>query len=180
MPSGGHNKVYSPEVAERVLSLMREGKILSDIAQVIGVDVETIQTWRMKYPTFGIECSRAQELGFEVQADSLHTIPDTYDDVQRAKLKSENLKWLLARRAAHKYGDRLDINLNQTIDIAAALSEGRRRALPKSDQDDIEDAQLVDPKQIEHIAPSGHQADAAISSSQDGDATDLASDDIFS
>jgi hypothetical protein len=148
MPSGGHNKIFSPDIAKRVIELYSIGTGVTQVAKDIGVDPNTIQRWRLADSLFDEECSRAQELGFEVDADSLKTIPDEIEDVQKAKLKSDNIKWLLARRAAYKYGDRIDLNVTQTVDIGAALTEAKRRVLPPRYPEDIEDAQVVDTKQI--------------------------------
>jgi terminase small subunit-like protein len=71
--------------------------------------------------------------GLEQLADSLLTVADEYDDVQRGRLKSENIRWILSKRKPLTYGDRLEVNLTQTVDIGAALLEAKSRAaLPAS------------------------------------------------
>lgn len=60
-------------------------------------------------------------------ADQLLEIPDTYDDVARAKLKSENIKWLISKRNRKSYGDKLEIDHNHNIDIKAALNSATSR-----------------------------------------------------
>jgi transposase-like protein len=132
MPSGGQNSKFTPENRERVIESLTEGKTLSETASTVGISVSTLSQWRMKDADFDNSCSRAQSIGFEIQADSLLRIPEEIPDVQRARLKSENIRWLLARRAAHKYGDRLEVNLNQTVDIKLALAEARSR-VPQCD-----------------------------------------------
>lgn len=62
-------------------------------------------------------------------ADGLMTVADEVQDVQRARLKSDNAKWLLAKRKPSVYGDKVDIHVTQTIDITGALSEAKKRAL---------------------------------------------------
>lgn len=129
---------------------------------------------------FGSDCSRALELGFEIQADSLHTIADDYHDVQKARLKSDNLKWILARRVPHKYGDRLDINLNQTVDITGALLEARNRStLSLHDPNNIDDAQLVETKSLSDSSASDYKSDAPIETPQKRE-DDAELPDIFS
>lgn len=164
MPSGGHNKVYSPEVAQRIIELFSQGKMVSEVSEIIGVGIDAIQRWRLADAKFDRECSRAQDLGFEIQADTLTTIPDTYIDVQRARLKSENLRWLLARRAAHRYGDRIEVNVNQSVDISAALAEAKQRSI--RDQSEIEDAQVIE---ATALLPAPSTGCESVADRQDGE-----------
>lgn len=60
-------------------------------------------------------------------ADQLLEIPDKYDDVQRAKLKSDNIKWLISRRNRKAYGDKLEVDHNHNVDIRAALDSATAR-----------------------------------------------------
>jgi len=48
--------------------------------------------------------------------------------VDRARLMSDNRKWAASRLNPKVYGDRVDVNMNQTIDIGANLAEARGRA----------------------------------------------------
>jgi hypothetical protein len=62
-------------------------------------------------------------------ADNLLTAHDDIEDVRRARLYSDNVKFLLARQLRHEYGDSIDVNINQTVDIRAAQELGRQRAM---------------------------------------------------
>lgn len=176
MPSGGQNKIRSPENDAIVIERLSQGKSITEAAEAVGVSIGTVQQWRLKDALFDNECSRALDLGYEIQADSLVTIPDTYADVQKARLKSENIRWLLARRAAHRYGDRLEVNVNQTVDIGGAIAEARKRALPTRYPDDIVDAELVEPTALIEHSASDPRSDAP----ETRDANELLSEDIFS
>lgn len=180
MPSGGHNNKYTPEAAATVLRMMAEGHIQKDIANALGIGVTTLADWRVRDPLFDRECIRAQDIGFELDADSLKTIADEYLDVQRGKLKSENIKWLLSRRAAFKYGDRLDLNVNQTVDINAALLEARGRAIPASFQRISDSLQIAEVKAPSTNESTGSQSVATDSPTETKDAEANDPDDIFS
>lgn len=169
---GGQNKKYNAENAEIVISMLSEGKSLAECSEAVHITVNTLQRWRLDNPSFDNDCIRALTLGYEVQADSLQTIPDTYDDINRARLKSDNLKWLLARRAAHKYGDRIDINVTQTVDLKAVLAEADKRALlPSRDLGLVVDAEIVETKQL----TDNRSTDNKSGMPQDGDASKIAS-----
>ena len=67
----------------------------------------------------------AQEDGYDALADQLLTITNEESDHNKAKVKSDNIKWLLSKRKATVYGDKIEVNMNATIDIGAALAEAR-------------------------------------------------------
>lgn len=85
--------------------------------------------YRQQYPDFKNAFEQARQEGLEQMADGLITAADEYVDVQRGRLKSDNVKWLLSKRKPEVYGDKVDIHVSQTIDITAALNEAKARAL---------------------------------------------------
>ncbi len=121
---------------KRVLDLLAEGKTYVDIAAELGVSNGTISSWRRENVSFELECTRARVIGFDCEAESLDIIARDEPDVNRARLMCDNKKWRLARQAPQKYGDKIDINLNQTIDARGVLEEIERRKLPQCSRDD--------------------------------------------
>lgn len=144
MPGQDEDGKYSRANAELAIALLTEGYSMTDAARRIGLTLNNFQKWRLRDPLFDKECARAISLGFEAQADSLLSITRQYPNVYEAKLMSDNIKWLLSKRAAGKYGDRLDINVTQTVDLTSAITDAKRRALPARYREDAEDAQLVE------------------------------------
>lgn len=71
-----------------------------------------------------VQANAADEL-----ADTLLTIPDTYGDPIRASLKSSNIKWLLSKRFADRYGDKLSIKNETIVRIDETLKNARKRVL---------------------------------------------------
>jgi hypothetical protein len=74
--------------------------------------------------------ARAQEVRGELQADEIIEISDTEPDPQKARNRIEARKWYASKMQPKKYGERIDLNVNQTIDLRAALSQAKDRALP--------------------------------------------------
>lgn len=126
MPSGAKS-TFSPAKASLAIHLRAEGAKLKDICAQLGVKVGTLSDWLSHNPDFLAKFSRASQEGYDLLAEELLEIPDTYEDINRGRLKSENIKWILARRAASKYGDKLTLDVNQTVSIGAALSEALAR-----------------------------------------------------
>jgi hypothetical protein len=58
----------------------------------------------------------------------MRRIADEEVDPNRARLKVDLRRWVASKFNASLYGDKLDVNVNQTVDIGAALLEARRRA----------------------------------------------------
>lgn len=112
---------------ERVLKLAAEGTTLRRICEIVGVDPQTLVKLTTRDEGFRQQMSVARTAGLELLADDLVDISDTCPDILRARLKSENLRWLLARRIPHQYGDRIAVDMTQQIDLAAALSAANRR-----------------------------------------------------
>lgn len=81
--------------------------------------------------------------GSEYLADMLLEIPKNMPHSE-AKILSDNIRWLLSKRAKSKYGDSMNLNVEGSISIKGALSEARQRAqsvidAEVSDVEDIED-----------------------------------------
>lgn len=121
---------YTEEQLELAIDLATKGEPLKNIITGMLTDESAFFIYRQRDPLFSAAFERARLEGLEHIADGLLTVHDDYIDVQRARLKSDNAKWLLAKRKPAIYGDKVDIHVSQTIDIGAALTEAKRRALP--------------------------------------------------
>ncbi len=90
--------------------------------------------WAMKVdPVFDRDVQQARSYAVHQMVDRLETLGDDARDlvyVGIAKLKSENIKWVASKRAASVYGDRIDVNVNQTLDLTAVLLAAEARTIP--------------------------------------------------
>lgn len=120
---------YTQEQLDLAVELAAKGEPLKRIIDdaLLGSEY-SFWLYRQHYPDFLNTFEQARQEGLEHMADGLMTIADEYTDVQRARLKSDNAKWLLSKRKPNIYGDKVDIHVSQTIDISAALNEARSRA----------------------------------------------------
>lgn len=123
----------SDDEKKLALSMANEGKPSRDIQEALGLTAGVFFDIRQRDLVFARNYALARQEGLEQLADDLITIPDTYADVLRGRLKSENVRWLLSKRKAETYGDRVELNVNHQVDIGTALNEARRRALPGRD-----------------------------------------------
>ena len=76
----------------------------------------------------------ATERSYDAMADALLRIDNHelygHSNPQMAKVMSDNIKWLLSKRKAKTYGDKLEVTHNITADrqLIDALNQGRERA----------------------------------------------------
>jgi hypothetical protein len=136
----GPPAVLTQEQQDTAIEMASSGESLQTICDSICVAPQYFARYRANAPLFDASFERARLDGLELIADSLMTIADDVEDVQRARLKSDNFKWLLSKRKPKIYGDKIDVNITERVDISLALSEARarvmratREALPSQD-----------------------------------------------
>lgn len=141
---------YTQEQLDLAITLAAKGHSIKEICTQILSDEYEFWVYRQHDPLFANAYTCAREEGLEQIADGLLTAHDDYTDVQRARLKSDNAKWLLSKRKPTIYGDKVDIHVSQTIDIGQALKEARSRALSSALESNTDHVMLdvTPPKQI--------------------------------
>lgn len=124
---------YSAEVAEEVCRRLAEGQSLREIARDDGMpSPPTVIRWALgeypPIPDFPERYARARAIGWELMAEDLLDISDNGSNdwmarndpknpgweangehMQRARLRTDNRKWLLAKRLPKKFGDKLEL-----------------------------------------------------------------------
>lgn len=135
--------LFDSETEDKIVELALDPRMtLKKIRDQLGLSRYNFNAHVERSPRFAASLARARNESLEELADSLLTIVDEEPDPLRARLKSENIRWILSKRKPQTYGDKLDINLSGTIDIAGALAEARNRAnmptIPEMDTIDAE------------------------------------------
>src|SRR5436190_20485762 len=87
--SGGRPRVYTAEIAERILGELMDGRPLTEICRDPGLPAErTVRNWVLDdYEGFAPRYSRAREVGYHAMADQLVVIADdgSGDHIERRK-----------------------------------------------------------------------------------------------
>jgi hypothetical protein len=122
-----------------------------------GIALATFQDWLQGDKEAAVRYARAQELRGDVLADEIISIADNDDDAARARNRITSRQWL-AGKLNKRYGDRIDLNVTQTIDIGNTLAEARARLRPVSDQSNVIDAQVVDSIDVSPVRPLDKQS----------------------
>ena len=130
--------IYPPDIQTdeaKILDLLANGQTLAKSCESVGLSTGQFMQRLPSRTSLAHAFICARDAGAEVLADSLLGLTDTEADVNRARLKSDNIKWILSRRHAAKFGDRIDVNVNATVDLTSAISEARNRLRPVRDQE---------------------------------------------
>ena len=149
---------------DRAIELAYAGQMQIKICEAIGCTQKDIDRAADSDLIFQTAYARALDRGLDGLGDSLVTIcEDESIPAHVLRQKSDNIKWLLARRASKRYGDRLDINVTQQVDIGGALIEARKRShlLPSSNHVALTDAQDTEYTELIAIESTGSKPVAA-------------------
>jgi hypothetical protein len=57
-------------------------------------------------------------------------VPDN-EWISRSKLRVDTRKWLMSKLAPKKYGEKQQVELSGSVDLAAKLAEARKRIVPR-------------------------------------------------
>lgn len=154
----GPVSTYDVHKAKLVVDSLASGKTMEDSAQAAGVHLSTVREWFVRDVQFHTACLRAREFAADLSVDNLERIAESEPDVNRARLRCDNIKWRASKHNPKVYGDRIDVNHSGNIDISAALNEASQRALrPIRDLQNIEDAQLVEIPRLSDQSVTGSE-----------------------
>lgn len=123
------------------INMAIEGQNLKSICNAILVTQWQFWDYKNRTPEFNNIFESARQEGVETMVDDIQVIADQEPDVLRARLKSENIRWIASKRKAHVYGDKLDLNITQVVDVGMALKEAKQRVAPKLQQSQAIDAE---------------------------------------
>lgn len=139
----GRPSDYSSKTANEICARIAEGESLRSVCRDEGMpDKRTVLRWLDAHAEFRPQYARAMEARADYWADEIVTISDDSSQdvlvdpesgnerinsefVARARLRVDTRKWLMARMAPKKYGDKIttehtgEIKLSPTININA-------------------------------------------------------------
>jgi hypothetical protein len=117
---------YSDDDVRLCLAMMEDGFTLKDACRAKGFKYESIRDRVYTNEAHSALYARARELYLENRVQTMNEIVDTEEDVQRARLKCDNIKWE-ASRVVKKYREKQEIEHSGSVDFEARLAEARKR-----------------------------------------------------
>ncbi len=119
---------YNQSLSETILSRYADGETLTKICKDEHMPKRnTVYRWRTQYPEFGKAYLLAQEEHVDALVDEACQIVDSELDPQRAKVRADHRRWLASRLNRKKYGDKIEVEVNKTLDIGPVLAAARER-----------------------------------------------------
>ncbi len=152
---------------QKVIEMMYSACTLKDALANCGVSSNMFYLTLETHPILHSLYERAQKYRGEIFADEIIKIADEEVDAQKARNRIDARKWYASKMQPQKYGERIDLNVNQTVDIGAALSEARSRLPSKSTQESAHREVNEISNQNKESGTSGSQPVAPESSSED-------------
>ena len=137
------SSVVTPQAIESVLTLVVEGQLLRQAAKLLNLPESSLYRTLHADPELWASYKRARELGANAMAEQAVDIADNDADAKRARNRIMVRQWLAGKLDPKTYGDRLDLNVTQTVDISGALGEAKSRVRPLRDQSNVVDAVIV-------------------------------------
>jgi hypothetical protein len=141
------------DLVQNIIQRVLDGSSLKDATKDCGIDVFKFNRILQGDRAAAQAYARAVEIRADVLADEALHIADTENDAAKARNQIGVRQWLASKLYAKRYGDRIDLNVTQTIDIGSTLAEARARLLPVRDQRDVLD---VESRAVTGFA--GHEA----------------------
>ena len=153
----------SSELVDRardVIADVTDGKSLSAACRDRGLALTSFHRAISSVRELGQDYARAREIRADVLVDEAIAAADNPDlDPQRARNMMTIRQWTASKHNSRVYGERLDLNVAQTISIGEALTEARARMLrPICDPAPILDAEVIEMPAITGPEPSDNES----------------------
>jgi hypothetical protein len=117
-----------------VLDDIAGGMTVTEACGLHGISAPAFYAAKRRHSDLQTAFAIAQEVGAEAQADALVNIHKAVRDPIMARVVSENRRWLLSKRQAATYGDKLAVETQHNADLTAILKEAIAR-IPRPDSD---------------------------------------------
>jgi len=108
-PTGRPTK-YTDELAARICEEIALGSSLRSICKSEDMPgMSTVFTWLKEHIDFQEQYARAKEVQADTYEDMMIDTARTEEDVQRARLIVDTMKWTASKLKPKKYGEKIDM-----------------------------------------------------------------------
>lgn len=124
------HKPITLDKVNQVIKLVAEGVTTTEALKIVHMDRTTLHEVIEGNPSLQASYSRAHVISNETRVEDLVAIAENPTiDPQRAKNIIEVRKWIASKINPRKYGDKIEVNVNQSVDISLALKQSIERVL---------------------------------------------------
>ena len=115
-------KTDRADIIERICEMLAAGQSMAQICRRKDMPAEsTVYKWLAEGGAFSERYARAREQQADLYADEIIKIADDCEPeaaaVAKAKARIDARKWLAARLAPKKYGDRVGLSANMAVKV---------------------------------------------------------------
>jgi len=148
--------------AELIIQAVSDGIALKRAAAAADMHIYKFHEVLSSVRELSVRYARAREIMSDVEADEAKEIADNPDlDPQHAKNRIDIRKWRSSKHNSRVYGDRVDLNVQQSISISEALTDARLRLMrPVCDQLTTNDQSIIDCAVVNSIEPTDSVSDS--------------------
>ncbi len=112
----GRPTKYSEALVDTICEQIAMGRSLVKICGELDLSYSQVMVWLQKYTDFAERYARARQDQADWYADEIISVIDNAksdrNEIERAKIKIEALKWVASKLKPKKYGDKLDLTSN--------------------------------------------------------------------
>jgi len=113
---------YSAALTARICGELAKGESVSDICrQAWACSESTFYEWLNKHPEFLAAYEVAKAAGLERMANGITAIaddcPNTPEGINKARLRIDARKWVLAKLVPKKYGDKVELDHQGSLTV---------------------------------------------------------------
>jgi hypothetical protein len=130
--------LYSPELAETICARLEAGKPLAAICRDKAMPgVRTVLQWADENAEFAVLYARAREAQAEWLDAEIQRIAETAKDknsAAAARVKITALTWRASKQAPKRYGDKIDLSVDHSFDLAGIIDRRRQRVIEANER----------------------------------------------
>lgn len=131
---------FKLERVREICTLVSEGETVREIAKHFGVSAGTIIGWVTETEAFTEHYRRAREAASDLfEGDIIDAAMNAKQETAAAdRVKIDALKWIAARRAPKRYGDRIEQVHSGGVNVTEVpLTDAQRAALDRVMDEDV-------------------------------------------
>jgi len=129
---------------KEIIQRIGEGGMLKPLCREVGLSHTAFALVLIGDSELVASYDHAKRLRADLDVDDMIRIADDVSlNPQQAKNSIDARKFRASKQYAQVYGDRIDVNVSGTVNIAETLSLARGRLLPRAEQD-VLDAEVIE------------------------------------
>ncbi len=141
------------QLALWAVELVENGSTLKNALKTVGLSNSSFNGALSSVRETSVRYIRARELNADILVDEAMEIADSDIDPQIARNRIDIRKWIASKHKPKVYGERIDLNVSQTISVLEARSEAQARLstlpeLPTIDAEVIQVSQSIVDKSV--------------------------------